>query len=121
MKRRTTILAASLVVGFASAAHAQQATSPAPGAARPSPAAPASTGNSLATAPSATSKREVCESASANLEGRERHDQMQLCLAQARIDCGRQAVDQKIMGPQRQDFVRACVGGDDDRGSGGAK
>jgi hypothetical protein len=46
---------------------------------------------------------------------------MQLCLAQARIDCGRQAVDQKIMGPPRQDFVRGCVGGDDDRSSGGAK
>jgi len=98
----------------------QQAASP-PGTARPSPAAPAATGNSPATAPSATSRREACESASANVEGRERHDQMQLCLAQARIDCGRQAADQKIMGPQRQDFVRACVGGDDDRSSDGAK
>lgn len=68
-----------------------------------------------------TSKREACESASANMEGRERHDQMQLCLAQARIDRGRQAVDQNIMAPQRQDFVRACVGGDDDRGSGGVR
>jgi hypothetical protein len=35
---------------------------------------------------------------------------MQLCMAQARMDCLKQAVDQKIVGPQRREFVRTCVG-----------
>jgi hypothetical protein len=34
---------------------------------------------------------------------------MQLCMAQARLDCLKQAIDQKIVGPQRKDFVKSCV------------
>jgi hypothetical protein len=114
MKRPATILAATFFVALAGAAHAQQ--SPAPGAAKSPPAAPAAAGNPPPAAPSATTKRAACESASANAKGQDRRDQMQLCLAQARIDCLRQAVDQKIIGSERRDFVRSCVGGDDDRG-----
>ena len=36
---------------------------------------------------------------------------MQLCMAQAHLDCLKQAIDQKIVGPQRREFVRTCVGG----------
>jgi len=121
MKRPATILAASLFVALASAAHAQQAAPPAAGAAKSPPAAPAATGNPSAAAPAAPTKREACQSASASLKGEQRRDQMQLCLAQARIDCLREAIDQKIMGQERRDFVRACVGGDDDRGFRGEK
>jgi hypothetical protein len=32
------------------------------------------------------------------LKGQERRDQIQLCVAQARIDCLKQAIDQKIVG-----------------------
>jgi hypothetical protein len=112
------ILAATLFVALASTAHAQQAASPAPGAASPPPAAPAAAGNAPAAAPSANSKRAACQSASANLEGQDRRDKMQLCLAQARIDCLRQAIDQKLMGPARRDFVKSCLGGDDGGGAG---
>lgn len=34
---------------------------------------------------------------------------MQLCVAQARIDCLKQAIDQKIVGPQRKEFVKSCL------------
>ena len=43
------------------------------------------------------------------LQGQERQDQMQLCLAQARLDCLKQAIDQKVTGPQRRDFIHTCV------------
>jgi hypothetical protein len=34
---------------------------------------------------------------------------MQLCMAQAHLDCLKQAIDQKIVGPQRKDFVKSCA------------
>jgi hypothetical protein len=34
---------------------------------------------------------------------------MQLCMAQARLDCLKQAIDQKIIGPQRKDYIESCV------------
>jgi hypothetical protein len=43
------------------------------------------------------------------MKGQEQRDQMQLCLAQARLDCLKQAIDQKIVGPERKDFVKNCV------------
>jgi hypothetical protein len=45
------------------------------------------------------------------MKGQERHDQMQLCMAQAHLDCVKQAIDQKVVGPQRRDFMKTCVGG----------
>ncbi len=58
-------------------------------------------------------KREACrqEVTSKQLKGQDRKDQMQLCMAQARVDCLKQAVDQKIDGPQRKEFVKTCVAG----------
>jgi hypothetical protein len=44
-----------------------------------------------------------------DLQGQERQDQMQLCRAQAHLDCLKQAIDQKIVGPQRRDFMRNCM------------
>lgn len=34
---------------------------------------------------------------------------MQLCIA--RLDCLKEAIDRKVTGPQRRDFVKSCVGG----------
>jgi hypothetical protein len=31
-------------------------------------------------------------------------------MAEARLDCLKQAVDQKIVGPQRKDFLKSCTG-----------
>jgi hypothetical protein len=40
---------------------------------------------------------------------------MQLCMAQAHLDCLKQAIDQKVVGTRRRDFVRNCVGTDGKR------
>jgi hypothetical protein len=61
-------------------------------------------------APVNPSRRFVCRAASQKYQGQDRADQMQLCVEQARLDCLRQAIDQKVVGPQRRDFVQTCVG-----------
>jgi hypothetical protein len=74
----------------------------------PAPAGPA-TANPTAAVPVAIGKRMACQSASRAMTGQERADQIQLCMAQARLDCLKQAIDQKIVGPQRRDFVKSCA------------
>ena len=69
-------------------------------------------GNAAPQASSGGGKRAACQAAAQSAQGQERRDQMQLCLAQARVDCLKQAIDQKVIGPQRRDFVRNCVGTD---------
>jgi hypothetical protein len=86
---------------LAIAAFAQ--STPAPATAVPASANPA------AAAPLAIGKRLACRTASQKMNGQEQKDQMQLCMAQARVDCLKQAIDQKIVGPQRKDFVNSCV------------
>jgi hypothetical protein len=61
-------------------------------------------------APVNPSRRFVCRAASQKYQGQDRADQMQLCVEQARLDCLKQAIDQKVVGPQRRDFVQNCVG-----------
>jgi len=75
------------------------------------PAAPAQ-GNAAPQVSSGGGKRAACQAAAQSAQGQERRDQMQLCLAQARVDCLKQAIDQKVIGSQRRDFVRNCVGTD---------
>jgi len=70
------------------------------------PAAPV---NPEPAAPVATSKRFACRTASQGFKGQEQRDQMQLCIAQAHLDCLKQAIDQKIVGPQRKEFVKNCA------------
>jgi Spy/CpxP family protein refolding chaperone len=65
--------------------------------------------NPAAAMPVAGGKRFACQAASREFKGQEQKDQMQLCMAQARVDCLKQAIDQKIIGPQRRDFVKNCV------------
>ncbi|OSI25524.1 hypothetical protein [Bradyrhizobium canariense] len=57
-------------------------------------------------------KRVTCLSATASLKGQDKRDQMQLCMAQARLDCLKQAIDQKIVGETRKSFIKTCVGAD---------
>jgi hypothetical protein len=58
----------------------------------------------------AMSKRAACEASTPAQKGSDNRDQMQLCLAQARIDCLKQAIDQKLFGKPRTDFVKNCMG-----------
>jgi hypothetical protein len=57
-------------------------------------------------------RREMCrQSVSAkHLKRREARDQLQLCVAQARVECLQQAIDSKVRGAsQRRLYVKACV------------
>ncbi|WP_314960013.1 hypothetical protein [Bradyrhizobium cosmicum] len=71
----------------------------------PVPAAPG-------TVPVPAAKRVTCLATTANLKGQDKRDQMQLCMAQARVDCLKQAIDQKIVGEARKSFIKSCVGSD---------
>lgn len=107
------ILAAAVVAGSlalatiaatvaSTVAWAQSTSTPAPAATPPIAAAPA--------APAPSGKKLACQAASESMKGQARKDQMQLCMMQARLDCLKQAIDQNIVGPQRRDFVKSCVG-----------
>ena len=52
----------------------------------------------------------LSKSAACEAKGESKKEQLQLCLAQARIDCLKKAVDQKIFGKQRAEFVKTCMG-----------
>ncbi|WP_050419842.1 hypothetical protein [Bradyrhizobium tropiciagri] len=102
MKRLVVALVSATLLLVSVAAFAQSTSAPAPAA--------APTQESTSTAPVPGAKRAACQSAAKALKGQERHDQMQLCMAQAHLDCLKQAIDQKIVGPQRKDFVKSCAG-----------
>ncbi len=94
-------VAAAGSLALAIAAFAQSTPTPAtavPAQSNPSPAVPVPMG-----------KRFACQTASQGLKGQERRDQVQLCVAQAHLDCLKQAIDQQIVGPQRKDFLKNCV------------
>jgi Spy/CpxP family protein refolding chaperone len=91
------IVAASVLTPVV-AAYAQSTTSTPAVPSNPAPAAPVPSG-----------KRFACKTASQGLKGQQQRDQMQLCMAQARLDCLKQAIDQNIVGPQRRDFVKSCA------------
>jgi hypothetical protein len=94
-------ITAIVTLGVALAALAQ--SSP------PNPTPPPVQTNNAPTAPVAESRLFACQTAVKGLQGQERQDQMQLCRAQAHLDCLKQAIDQKIVGPQRRDFLRSCM------------
>jgi hypothetical protein len=113
------VLAAAVVAGSlalatiaATVALAQSTSAPTPtgSTAATPPAAAAPAGPVAATAPAPGGKKLGCQTASEAMKGQARKDQMQLCMMQARLDCLKQAIDQNIVGPQRADFVKSCVG-----------
>ena len=99
MKLPSAAVAASLVCLIIAPVFAQ--TTP--------PAAPAV---SPSTVPVPATKRVTCLATTASLKGQDKRDQMQLCMAQARLDCLKQAIDQKVVGEPRKNLIKGCVGGD---------
>ncbi|MDA9402444.1 hypothetical protein [Bradyrhizobium sp. CCBAU 45389] len=99
MKLRSAIVAAGLMCLPVLPALAQTSS-------QPSAAAPAGT------VPVPAAKRVTCLATTQNLKGQDKRDQMQLCMAQARVDCLKQAIDQKVIGEPRKSFIKTCVGGD---------
>ncbi|MEY9478188.1 hypothetical protein [Bradyrhizobium ottawaense] len=90
MKLPSATVAASLVCLIVAPVFAQ--TPPAA-----SPAAPTST------VPVPATKRVTCLATTASLKGQDKRDQLQLCMAQARLDCLKQAIDQKVVGESQEE------------------
>ena len=90
---------------LAVAAFAQSTSTPTPAAS----AAPAAAAANPSTGAATGGKRAECQVAAQGKKGQDRQDEMQLCLAQGHIDCLKQAIDQKVVGPQRKDFIKNCM------------
>jgi hypothetical protein len=106
-------LSAVMAAGWlclAAAAFAQSTSTP---QAMPTPAAaatPAATpANPSTGATTGGGKRAECLVSMQGKKGQDRQDGMQLCLAQGHVDCLKQAIDQKVVGPQRKDFIKNCM------------
>jgi hypothetical protein len=96
LKMRFSSLVGALILALAPVHQAEAQTPP--------------TASSNQQASSDSGKRAACEASTQASKGQNKRDQLQLCLSQARIDCLKQAVDQKMFGKQRSDFVRSCMG-----------
>lgn len=59
---------------------------------------------------STSTKRVACQESTQTLAGEDKRKQMQLCMARARMDCLKQAVDKGLLGPDRKGFVSNCMG-----------
>jgi hypothetical protein len=118
---KSILCTAAIVASFALAVAAFAQSTPAP-TETPAPAAAPATPTTSNTPPSNTparntaaavpvpsSKRYACQTAAQGATGQERRDMVQLCMAQARLDCLKQAIEQKVVGPQRIDFVKNCL------------
>jgi len=93
------------VAAFAQSTSTPQTTpTQAPAAAPAAAAANPSTG-----AAAGGGKHGECLVAAQGKKGQDRQDEMQLCLAQGHLDCLKQAIDQKVVGPQRKDFIKNCM------------
>jgi len=101
MKLPSAAVAVSLGCLIVASVSAQ--TSPPPAAASSSP---------TSTVPVPATKRVTCLATTQSLKGQDKRDQMQLCMAQARVDCLKQAIDRKLVGEPRKNFVKSCVGAD---------
>ncbi len=57
-------------------------------------------------------KRRVCqqEGRAKNLRGPNLADHVAICLQEARLTCLKQAVEQKVRGAARRDFISKCLG-----------
>ncbi|WP_420837868.1 hypothetical protein [Bradyrhizobium zhanjiangense] len=102
MKLRSAIIAVSLTCLPVLPALAQT----------PSPPPAAAPANPTGAVPVPATKRVTCLATTQNLKGQDKRDQLQLCMAQARLDCLKQAIDQKIVGEARKTFIKTCVGAD---------
>ena len=56
-------------------------------------------------------KRETCRQtiAAKGLRRHEARDQLQLCVAKARVDCLQLAIDQKLRSTARRVYVKSCI------------
>jgi hypothetical protein len=118
MHMRRIVIAAALI-GFTAAALAQTtpppATAPsdappaaggAPGSGTPSPSTPGPS------TPSASTPPVDCrgQAQSKGLRGQAARDAMEICMAEQRLACTKEAVEKKVIGAARRDFIVSCAG-----------
>jgi hypothetical protein len=104
-------LSAAMAAGWfclAMSAFAQSNTPSAPPSPAPAPAA-APAANSTSSTSGSGGKRGDCLVAVQGKKGQDRQAGMQLCMAQGHVDCLKQAIDQKVVGPQRKEFIKNCM------------
>jgi psiF repeat len=91
----------AILMGAGSLASAQQAPAPAPGAENSKQDRPAA----------ARDKRRACreEGQSKGSRGPDLQDYVAVCVAEARLACLKQAVEQKVRGAARRDFMAKCL------------
>ena len=101
---RTAILTA-----FALALMLHGASAQAPLGSGTVPSAPTAISPAPSTGPS---KGAACREAArgSGVRGAELQDQVAICVAEAHLDCLKQAIAQKIRGSQRQPFIKSCMG-----------
>jgi hypothetical protein len=101
------------MAAFAQSTAPQATPSPAassPAAPNPAPLSPAPSAATTGTPGAAAGgKRAGCLTGVQDKKGQDRQDQMQLCMAQARVECLKQAIDQKVANAQRKDFMKTCM------------
>jgi len=115
MKR--TFITALAVVGFAFAAYAQQSPPPdtAPPPAPPPAAAPGGPPpgrQPAANVPQPNTKPVDCRAQARDkgLRGPAVRDSVVICREEQRLACTKEAVERKIAGDARREFIRSCAG-----------
>src|SRR5215204_6169073 len=115
------LIFAAVLAGFTTAVAAQTAPDPAPApapSATPPAATPPATTPPAATPPAASNVPTPStppvdcrgQAQAKGLRGQAARDAMQVCVEEQRVACVKEAVEKKIVGEQRREFVRACAG-----------
>ena len=113
MRRLILLTLMASALALSNAARAQTpAPAPAPDASAPDAAAPAAPAKKKPAAnPGDALRRQACkDKVDQSLKGADLADAMAVCIAQARVDCLKKAVDDKVRGKKREAFMRTCNG-----------
>jgi hypothetical protein len=116
MKRLMLFTLTASMLALSGASLAQTPAQPAPDASEPAPdaAAPAKAPAAAKAAPNRGDalRRSTCrKNVDQNLKGPELADALQVCMLEARLNCLKQAVGDKIRGKKREAFMNTCSGG----------
>ncbi|SDR49931.1 hypothetical protein SAMN05444161_4745 [Rhizobiales bacterium GAS191] len=115
MKRLILLTLTVSMLAVSGASLAQTPAQPAPDASAPAPgaAAPAQAPARAKAAPNRgeTLRRSTCrKNADQSLKGPDLVDAVQICMAEARLNCLKQAVADKVQGKKREAFMSTCSG-----------
>jgi hypothetical protein len=103
------VAVAGLAVILISSAVIAQSSPSAPDASTDPDATPKISNRTGAPQPVPTGKWLTCRTQAQTLQGQDKKDQIELCVAEARLDCLKQAIAQKVVGPERRDFIKTCM------------